>query len=131
MISNRISVILSDRNSALPNDEKLRFHQLLFISYQDGAPMVSVGGMILNNEDLVGLKKSTVYNLPYIRTGQEALDLQSPIVTTQELDMMNNYLPNYQSRFLRIKKLQFIPENEREKYIKTYRFYPNFVEIRD
>ncbi len=131
MIKDRIESNLSSRNAALSDEEKLEFHQLIFITYQDGAPMFTYGGYLLRKELARDFKKLQINKLPYVRSGEDFLNLQSPVVTTQELDAMNNFLPNYPSRFLSIKKITFIPEEERKKYLTTYRYYPNFVEIRD
>ena len=130
MIYDRIDYILSLRNAALQEDEHLVYHQLLNIIYKDGAPMITTGGYIIK-KIIPSISQVQVNKLRYIRNEEDFLDLQSPIVTSQEIDLMNNYLPNFYSRFIKLKKINFIPQEEREKYFNTYRYHPNFVEIRE
>ncbi len=131
MITLRINHVLGQRNAVKPEDEKLEYYQLLFIIYQDGAPMFSTGGIILEKKDFKKFKKKKVFSLPYIKTKDTALDIQSPVITNTEIDLINKYLPKSKKRFLKLKKLGFIPDSEREKYYNIYRYYPAFVEIRD
>lgn len=131
MINSTIMSILDQRNAALNENEKLEFHQLLFLKYQDGAPMMSIGGLLLSKSDYQNFFDKNFDKLSYVRTGTDPLDLISPVVTSQELDLMNNFLPRSQKNFLKLKKIAFIPEPERIKYQSTYRYYPNYVKIAD
>lgn len=131
MFVERIEHNLSARNSVLPRGEKFVFQQLLYITYQDGAPMISLGGILLKEKNVNSFRSRRILSLPYIRKSNEFLDLKSPIITSKEFHLMNNLLPNVQSRFLRLRRIDFIPKPDREKYFSNYRFYPNFTETRD
>lgn len=131
MINARINHILEQRNAILEEEEKLVYSQMFFISYKDKAPMFSTGGMILKRKDIKNLKATKVFSLPYVRTDDALLDIQSPILTNSEIDLINSHLPKVKSRFMKLKKLKFIPDEELEKYHNIYRYYPSFVEIRD
>lgn len=131
MITTRIHHILEQRNSILSDDDKLVYNQMFFISYRDGAPMFSTGGMINRKKDIKALKDTKVFSLPYVRTQGDLLDIESPVLTNSEIDLINSHLPKIKSRFLRLRKLKFIPMDQLEKYHNIYRYYPSFVEIRD
>ncbi|WP_026776286.1 O-methyltransferase [Polaribacter sp. Hel_I_88] len=131
MIKKRIEHNLDLKNVTLIEKEKLLFHQMLYITYQDGAPMISIGGYIMKKSNHKIFLKKRINKFLFVRLDDKPLDLISPIVTTQELDLMNNYLPKSKKQFLNIKKIDFIPIKDRTKYQSTYRYFPNFVEIRD
>lgn len=131
MILNRINRILSDRNSLKPPDDHLLFIQILNIKYKDGASMYSYGGYVTEKRKLDQFQKNGLKNLPFVSYDQEFLDLKSPIVTNQEIDLMNSFLPHSEKTFINLKKISFIPEDERRKYYKTYRYYPYYAELRN
>lgn len=133
MINNEIKHVLDQRNAGILDEgDKLIYCQLLFIIYQDGAPMFSTGGILKTVRDLRKFAKSKIFSLPYIRTAETFLDLQSPLLTNSEIDLLNTFLPNLKKkRFLNAGEIDFIPEVEKDKYYEIYRYYPSFVEIRD
>lgn len=132
MVTEYINHILNQRNAVLDYEEQLIFKQMFFLSYKDGAPMFSTGGLLLKRKDLSGLSRSKILTLPYVRTdSQDYLDIQSPVLTSSEIDLINSQLPKSKGKFIKLKKLKFIPEEEREKYYNIYRYYPSYVEIRD
>lgn len=129
MFTLSINSFIDMRNAALNEDDKVIFHQLIYLTYQDGAPMMTMGGFLLKKSNYKKFLNYKLQNLSYVRTGNISLNLFSPIVTNQELDLMNNYLPRSQKNFLNLKKIDFIPRDERVKYQSTYRYYPNYAEI--
>jgi hypothetical protein len=132
IINSQIKHTLDLRNAAIQEvGEKLLYVQLLLITYQDGAPMFSTGGILKRRKDLKRLVREPFMSLPYIRTGDKALDIESPILTNSEIDLINSFLPNKVKNFMTKGELRFIPETEKEKYFNLYRYYPSFVEIRD
>lgn len=130
MLIDKINKIFADRNSMTSRKDQLIFKQLLNIKYKDGAPMYSLGGYITSYGRLKEFDQKSLNKYPYIVTGEVPLDLQAPIITNQEIDLMNSYLPHRKSTFLNLRKIAFIPEVERQKYFETYRYYPNFAEVK-
>ena len=132
MVNRCINHILEQRNAVLDPPEQLVYQQLLFLSYKDRAPMFSTGGLLLRRKDLNDQSIKTIKTLAYVKTGsQDLLDIQSPVLTSSEIDLINSHLPKPKGRFLNLRKLDFIPEDQREKYFNVYRYYPSYVEIRD
>lgn len=132
MFLSAIKTTLDNRNSAiLDNSQHYIFLQLVFIVYKDGAPMVSLGGIILRRNQLKRFSRSPFLNFPYIRTCENFLNIESPILTNSEIDLINTHLPEKKIRFMKKKELSFLPAVEIEKYYNFYRYNPSFVEIRD
>lgn len=131
MIVEKIIEILADRNASKGEKEKLSFYQLLNISYQDGAPMFSIGGFISNRRDFDLLEYSSLKELPYIKLDEDILNIECPIITAKETDLLNSFLPREKKKFLNLKTIDFIPEDDRSQFQKIYRYFPSFVEIRD
>jgi hypothetical protein len=131
MLNSHIHHILGQKNAILDDEEKLLYIQMFFITYKDRAPMMSTGGVVVRKKELRVLHDTKVFTLPYVRINDNALDIQSPILTNSEIDLINSHLPKSRSRFLKLKKLGFIPEEEKSMYHGVYRYYPSFVEVRD
>lgn len=131
MIITKINHVIEQRNAILDHSEKLVFSQLLFLTYKDGAPMMSYGGMLIKQKDKKKLRDTQVFTLPYVKVSNVRLDIQSPVLTNSEIDFINSHLPKSKKRFLNMKKMDFIPEEDREKYYNVYRYYPSYVEVRD
>jgi len=130
MLIKRISRVLDDRNALKEKSERIGFSQVLNIKYRDGAAMYSFGGYIDTEENLVRLAKTNLKKLPFVRNNREMIDLRSPVITNQEIDLMNSYLPHSEKSFMTLKKLSFIPNDEKMKYFNTYRHYPYYAELR-
>lgn len=132
MFLSTINSILGNRNLAIPDSNMhFVFLQLVFIVYKDGAPMVSIGGVLLRRSQLKKFSKSSFLGLPYIRTSESYLDIESPILTNSEIDLINRHLPEKKVRFMKKEELKFLPPEEIEKYHSFYRYNPSFVEIRE
>jgi len=131
MLLTQINHVLAQRNAVLDPSDKLVFNQLLFITYKDNAPMFSYGGYLTKRSEVQNLRAKGIFLLPYVKTGNEKLDIQSPVLTNSEIDLINTYLPKGKQRFLSLAKMRFIPEEDKERYYNVYRYYPSFVEVRD
>ncbi|MBV6438384.1 MAG: hypothetical protein EPGJADBJ_00005 [Saprospiraceae bacterium] len=131
MFANCIESKLQALNGVKRNDQKMRFLQLFNICYKDNAAMYTFGGLFLDNSKMQSMKSKPVAKMSFIKTGEEAYNIFSPVVTNREVDLMNQYLPNGLKMFLKTKQIQFIPENMRQAYHSFYRYFPHFMEIRD
>ena len=131
MINEKINQILNLRNAGLPFKDKLVYEQLLLITYKDGAPMFTTGGVFLKNSRTVSFRKRKLHKFSFIRKDSNVFDLHSPVLSSQEIDLLNASLPNSKHNFLNKKALKFIPEEDRIRYFENYRYFPSYVEIRD
>ncbi|HWV98726.1 MAG TPA: O-methyltransferase [Candidatus Acidoferrum sp.] len=128
VIHDHIEKTLSDRNAPLGPDVRLGYHQLFNFHYADNARMVTVGGLITDPNDEERLNKSHFKDLDFIRTeGVEgAYRIESPILTLREIRYLDGRLPRM-SRSARHPR--WLPEEERKKYAKVYRYFPAFSEV--
>lgn len=131
MINEKIDQILNLRNAAISVEaDKLIYQQLLLITYKDGAPMFTTGGVFIKKRDQKSLNKNKLNKYPFVRKTDDVLELYSPVLTSQETDLLNSNLPAQKSRFINKRSLKFIPEEDRIKYFEHYRYFPSYVEIR-
>lgn len=131
MILSKINHVLELRNAILDEPNKLVFTQMLFLTYKDGAPMFSYGGMLLKQSEVNTSKIKNIFSLPYVKKSNNRIEIQSPVLTNPEIDLINSYLPKSKKSFLDLKKIDFIPHVDKENYYTVYRYYPSFVEVRD
>jgi hypothetical protein len=128
IIHDYIEKTLSDRNAPLGAQARLTYRQLFNFQYADNAKMLTVGGLITDQGDTRKLSASHFQDLEFIRTQENdgAYQIESPILTLREIRFLDERLP-------RISKSgrhpRWLPEVERKKYAKVYRYYPAFSEV--
>jgi len=132
MINNQVEGVLAERNAILDEDEKLVYKQLVFIKYKDNAPMVTLGGILIENKDLKDFEHQLrLKKIDFIRESDEEFSIESPLLTYKEVDLLNRNLPSSKVDFLEHEDLQFIPLESRESYFRIYRYFPYYVEVKE
>jgi hypothetical protein len=126
IVVNKIQKTLSDRNAALEESKKLRFDQLFHFHYADGKQMMSVGGLFLNSTDRAKLGPKHFKDLSFYCPDSEPYLIENPILTWREVKLLDEKLPRSAPAVVR---LSWIPESERKKYAKVYRYFPSFSEV--
>jgi hypothetical protein len=126
IVANRIERTLSDRNAVLEEPRKLRFDQLFHFHYADGKQMMSVGGLIVDGRDRAKLAPKHFNDLSFYRDGSDPYLIQSPLLTWREIKLLDEKLPRSAPNVVRP---AWIPEDERKKYAKVYRYFPSFSEV--
>jgi len=112
------------------NDE-VYYKQLFNLYYKDSADMLTVGGIIYNEEQKN--KVNTIFNdLVFIRTDEECFNIIVPKLTIREIHALNKRLPNKETLNTGIAKHgdKKIPlsENDVKNYANIYRYFPTFTE---
>ena len=105
-----------------------RFHPLFNFRYRDNAPMITIGGMILNDVDAARLAK-----VPFVRTGafalgEEQVEIAVPPLTTREKLTLDSRLPTAAASDLRDLGFELKPR-QLEGYHLHYKRYPLFGEV--
>ena len=114
----RIRQTLSKRTGGL------RFIQIFNYLYRDGAPMLTVGGIIGNEED-VGMVERDISGHDFVRTDKEPLVISVPPLTVREKQWLDSRL----DKNLSVDHVQFELEEEfLENYRLFYKEYPTFLE---
>jgi len=123
IIDNEIQEKLSIRNGVLPFDQKINYQQLFNFVYEDGAQMLTVGGIIYTNRQKQLLNKCHFIEFEFYKPSFEQYSIFVPNLTFREIHHLNKSLPLKGS----IRK-SFIPNKEIEQYAKVYRYFPTFTE---
>jgi hypothetical protein len=104
----------------------LEFVPLLSVTYADGVPMVTYGGIFLNPADLVEFNKLPLQTLDF-PVGSQQFELAVPNLTPKEKMRFDQLLPR--SEMPTSKDLGFeLRENEIKAYVKFYLHYPVYGE---
>jgi hypothetical protein len=126
IIADQIEKTLNDRSAPLEEGKMLRYNQLFNFHYADGAKMLSVGGLIVNARDQGNLGPKHFKDLDYFRPEEEPYLIEAPILTLREIRYLDERLPRLVPDVLHPK---WIPERERKRYGKVYRYFPAFSEV--
>lgn len=126
VINNEIQQTLVDRNGVLDTPEKIEFRQLFNFHYADGSRMLSVGGVMLNTEDRTRLGDDQFQDLDYYRPGTDSFLIETPLLTQREIKLLDEQLPAEGGA---VSPPAWIPEQERLKYGRVYRYFPSFSEV--
>jgi hypothetical protein len=128
VIHDRIEKTLSDRNGPAEPDERINYEQLFHFHYADGAKMLTVGGLLTNGRDGKKLNSKHFGDLDFIRT-TSSVDpylIDSPVLTLREIRYLDERLPRLAKS---ANYPKWLPESDRRKYAKIYRYFPNFSEV--
>lgn len=118
-------VIERIRQSLTRRDRHLRFIQIFNFVYRDGAPMLTVGGMIGTSADETALAKAGVLDHRFVRTGDDYLEISVPPLTLREKQWIDCRL----DQKLTTKRLRFeLDEDLLLNYRSFYREYPTYLE---
>jgi hypothetical protein len=115
--------VLNDRNGAVDEKDKLSFEQCFHFRYKDGQRMLTVGGTFLNHADRQRLGNDPFIGLPFIRTGEAALEIVPPMLTSREVRHLNSLLPHPNPAVP-----AWLSDAEWKDYQGMYRYYPIFAE---
>lgn len=126
VVISEISAALNLRNQELPNDEKIHFKQIVNIVYQDGAQMLTVGGVFVSNEDTVKFNECKFDDLPFVRTGSESFEIRVPCLTPREMHKLDSLLPVEDPSTWTLEPL---PNEDVRKYAEVYRYFPRYSEM--
>lgn len=124
IVTNEILQTIDSRCTALSRTARLRYDQLFNFHYSDGTKMLTVGGIFLDAKDQKRLSvKQNFKDLEFFRFDDQVYTIASPILTLREMHYLDERLP----RCATFPK--WLPKEEREKYSKVYRYYPNYTEV--
>ena len=126
IIVSEIDESLKVRNGVLGTEQKLKFRQLFNFHYQDGAKMLTAGGVVVAENELDLLPKCAFEQLPFIKGGVEPCLIEVPCLTYRELRHLDRLLPHSDSTSLDCP--EWLPTEDAEKYAEVYRYFPLFAE---
>jgi hypothetical protein len=117
VVAERVRQTLSPRG--------LRFIQFFNFFYRDGAPMLTIGGMIGSERDQDRLESAKALDHRFVRRGSEPLAITLPPLTLREKHWLDSRLFGE----IKTKKLAFeLDKDLLENYCEFYKEYPTYTE---
>lgn len=127
-----INQVLEALNGPIAEIEhQSEFIQLFNLCYKDGAKMFTFGGLISKKSESDKVRRSSVFLSGAVQSLDSQIEINAPILTHKEIDLMNKHLPCAEDEFLECAEISFVPEESRKSFLKYYRQFPNFMEVRD
>ncbi len=128
MVNEVILKTLSERNAGIEKDMKYSYEQLFYFTYKDGAPMMTLGGVILQEKDRSKFNKCSFDNLSFVTFSEKdkPYNIEMPCLTFKEISSINKKLP---CKDLSEIDVPCISEKDIANYVKLYKYFPYFMEI--
>ena len=125
VICNKIEEILNARNGGASLGNELRYRQLFNFIYQDGAKMLTVGGVLFDEGQAGQLASSRLDALEFSRADERQFHIEIPNLTYREIRFLDSSLPFAGDLPLDIK---CIPVDDVNRYSRLYRYFPTFAQ---
>lgn len=113
---------VSDADAGIEQDQKRRVEQVCYFRYRDGAPMCTLGWVVISDRTAAAFAQSNLSALPFYKSGNQPFDIRIPKVTPYEVREMERRLPDIGQH----PELTWIPPGERSAFAAIYRFLPAF-----
>ncbi len=127
ILSNEIAQSLSIRNGLLSMEDKLHFFHLFNFHYKDGAKMLTMGGIVHDNQDRIAIQRCAFERLDFYRDqNDEPFLIEVPKLTHREIRHLDAQLPTEDPLSL---DAPGIPPKQLRDYLQMYRYFPNYAEI--
>ncbi len=123
VIKNAIDETLKQRNGVLLQNNKMNYKQLFNFHYQDGAKMLTTGGIFTDDSHYRTLSSCAFDQLEFIKSDDEPYTINVPKLTYKEIRALDKVIPlgNEECKVP-------VPLGDVEKYQQVYRYFPHFAE---
>lgn len=128
MIDSQINKTIDMRNRL--DQGHIEYLQLLFLTYKDGAPMMTIGGIFVD-----GALKEKIWNsnlfkkFSFMSCDEHIFEIDIPKLTNKEIQLILKNLPLTEEEFMENEqKFYGIEYKEICKFEKIYRYYPYYSE---
>ena len=126
-----ISDSLRMRNAGRPDDQRLKFRQMLHLVHADNSHMLTVCGVLVRDADERRWEECDIGALEFARVGEEPFEVVVPILTRREVHYLLSKLPTTDDDFEAAATHVGIPGADARKFASIYRFAPLFIEADD
>lgn len=125
LINRSIREAIRVRNLSTASDSRVEYRQLFNFVYDDSSRMVTVGGLLVGNEEREALDASGIFDLWFVRKDSTPFQLVVPKLTFKEMKALDRCLPmNPRSE----PPPPALPDDAADQYSLIYRYFPAFVE---
>jgi hypothetical protein len=126
IIGNNIDEAINYRSGPKEEDNKIQFVQLYNFEYQDGARMLTYGGILIEKSQMAILASCDFSSLSFTcPKNDEPYRIEVPKLTFKEIRHLNSQLPLKTNEDLEGKA---IPQEDLNRFKKIYRYFPAFTE---
>lgn len=131
IVVNEIGSAIAARNSGTVKTGQLHFSQLLHFRYQDNAKMLTVGGLLVSEEERPLQALCGFERLPFIVSSSDGAPFQipTPFLTPKEILHLEAVLPVASVPGTLQNCLPCVSEEDVTAFAQIYRFFPNFAEL--
>jgi hypothetical protein len=126
IINEQITVSLGERNTGQPEAAHFHYRQLFNFEYQDGAKMLTLGGLVFDAGQKGVYNGCAFDDFDFFREGDDAYTIDIPRLTLKEMRHLEAQLPG--SAYSDLSSVG-IPEPDAKIYAEVYRYFPKFVDI--
>ncbi len=128
LIDKQINKTINMRNRLDSNH--IEYLQLLFLTYKDGAPMMTIGGILVDDKLKEKIKRSKIFDkYTFMSCDEKSFAIEIPKLTNKEIQLILKNLPLSKEDFLeQEQKFYGIGYEEISKFEKIYRYYPYYSE---
>ncbi len=137
IVNDQIAEALSTRNGVAQDPKKeICYQQIFNFYYNDGTPMLILGGIIFQKEQREIVKRAKFKELGFYADGITSFKIEVPSLTFKEIYTLNELLPDYvnegtgeiNAEAQRKNKAPELRNDDVIKYAKVYRYFPTFAE---
>ena len=119
-----------DKRNRYNTDNQIQYMQLLFLTYKDGAPMLTIGGILVDEglRDKI-INSNILKKLVYCSIDNNRFSIEVPKLTYKEIQFVLRNIPITDEEYEANKDSFYgIGLDEIRKFEKIYRFYPYYTE---
>jgi len=121
----KIDEVIATRNRLIESANHVKFNQLINILYEDGAKMLTFGGIIFSEKERNIMDACAFESIDFIRKGDEPYEIKIPCLTQKEMRYLNAKLPTASTTQI---SLAGVSSADIANYAKIYRYFPTFAE---
>jgi hypothetical protein len=126
MIAGEIADALTARNGTNTGNP-ISFHSICEIEYRDGAPMTTIVGLFVSEQDRGKLTDCRFEQLDFLPRGDaKPIRIEVPHLTIREIRHLERQLPRSTEDEIEVGA---IPRSDAENFAGLYRYFPNFAVI--
>lgn len=123
IVLKQIQAILTIRNGQASGQE-IAFKQVVFMTYRDGAKMMTIGGMFVSKDQERDFEACRFSTLPFARFNDESLNIVVPCLTPREMCYLSS-VKGLDRPFAQ----HGIPKRDVDSYLEIGRYFPVFSEV--
>ena len=122
IVNSTIADVLAGRNSATSNGERIEYRQIFNFIYNDGTPMLTLGGVLSETAERDKFESCGFDSLDFCRSGSDAYTILAPLLTFKEQRNLDSQLPGSSV------ETPGVNVEDIEAYSRVYRYFPAFTE---